>query len=218
MTTVMLVHGAWHRPATWKKLADELHGLGYSTVTPELPSAGIDPVGDAHDDAAVIRAAIDAIEGPVVVVAHSYAGIPVTEAAAGVARIIYLAAYVPDAGESMFTLHGMPAPADTSGLFALTADPRTALYGDLTEAEAEAAASQLVDQTLASFATEITHAAWHDVPATYIVTDEDRSLPVELQTRFAERTGDVRHLASSHSPFLSIPAELAELIDDIIRG
>ncbi|GAA0481466.1 hypothetical protein Ade02nite_56860 [Paractinoplanes deccanensis] len=218
MTTILLVHGAWHQPAGWEKLARELHALGYATMAPALPSAGTAPTGDVHDDAAVIRQAIDAIDGPVVVVAHSYAGIPVTEAAAGVRHIIYLAAYLPDAGESMYTIHGMPEPADKSGLFPRTADPRTALYGDLSDEEAAAAAAQLVDQSLASFATPVTRAVWHDVPSTYIVTDEDRSLPVELQNELARRARDVRHLPSSHSPQLSMPAELAKLIDDIIRG
>ncbi|MFF5083970.1 alpha/beta hydrolase [Actinoplanes sp. NPDC000266] len=217
MTTVMLVHGAWHRPGTWSKLEKELHGLGYDTVTPALPSAGADPTGDVHDDAAVIRGALDAIDGRVVVVAHSYAGIPVTEAAAGVERVIFLAAFMPDAGESMYTLLGMPAPAEIpAGLFPLPEDPHAALYHDVEDAGA--ALKELVGQTHSSFATPVGRAVWHDVPSTYIVTDDDRSIPAELQNELAKRAQDVRHLASSHSPHLSMPAELAKVIDEIISA
>ncbi|MFG1994911.1 alpha/beta fold hydrolase [Actinoplanes sp. NPDC048988] len=216
MTTVMLVHGAWHQPSTWRELEEELRGRGYETVTPALPSAGADPTGDAHDDAAVIRAALDAIDGEVVVVAHSYGGIPVTEAAAGVERVIYLAAFVPDVGESMYTMLGMPQPADGSGLFPLPEDPRNALYADV--ADADAAVADLVGQTHASFATQVTRAVWHDVPSTYVVTDLDRSLSVEVQKELTKRAQDVRHLASSHSPHLSMPAELAKLIDEIVSA
>ncbi|XVU21677.1 alpha/beta hydrolase [Actinoplanes sp. CA-054009] len=219
MTTVMLVHGAWHQPSTWAKLQKELRGLGYETVTPALPSAGADPTGDVHDDAAVIREALDAIDGKVVVVAHSYAGIPVAEAAAGVDRIIFLAAFMPDAGESMYTLLGIPAPDEIpAGLFPLPADPRNALYHDVPDAEAEAALKELVGQTHSSFATPVDRAVWHDVPSTYIVADDDHSIPVELQNELAKRAQDVRHLASSHSPHVSMPAELAKVIDEIISA
>ncbi|MET9248244.1 alpha/beta hydrolase [Nonomuraea sp. NPDC003709] len=83
MTTVMLVHGAWHQPATWAKLETELHALGHATHTPALPSAGEHPTAGMHDDAAMLAAELASLAGPVVLLGHSYGGIPITEAAAG---------------------------------------------------------------------------------------------------------------------------------------
>ncbi|WP_030457193.1 alpha/beta hydrolase [Herbidospora cretacea] len=221
MTTVMLVHGAWHRPNVWAKLEAELQALGYATRTPALPSSGDQPTAGVHDDAAVLARELASVEGPVVLLAHSYAGIPVTEAAAGAAdvvRLIYLAAYMPDKGQSMYTLHGLPDPDDTSGLFPLTDDPRNALYGDLPEAEAEQAVSELADQTVLSFAEKVDAAAWRDIPSTYIVTEEDKAIPVALQEQMAAQATEIRRISSSHSPFLSQPRRLAALIDEIVRS
>ncbi|XVU28907.1 alpha/beta hydrolase [Actinoplanes sp. CA-054009] len=218
MTTFVLVHGTWHQAGTWRKLEQELRRRGYHTVTPQLPSAGIDPTGDVQDDATAIRRAIEVIDDHVMVVAHSYGGIPVTEAVTDADHITYVAAYVPDTGESMYTLHGMPPPDDTSGFFPRPADPRATLYGDLSDEDAAAATAELVDQTLASVTGRATRAAWHDIPSAYVATTDDRSVPVRLQSRLAERVGAVRHLASSHSPHLSRTAELATILDDIVNA
>ncbi|MGJ6967958.1 alpha/beta hydrolase [Streptosporangium sp. G11] len=220
MTTVMLVHGAWHRPACWARLEPELHALGHDTRSPALRSAGEHPTAGMHEDAAVLAEELASIEGPVVLLGHSYGGIPVTEAAAGagnVVRLIYLAAYMPDKGQSMYTLHGAPDPEDMGGLFPLGDDPRTSLYGDLTDADAEQAMSGLVQQTVRSFAEKVDAAAWRDIPSTYIVTEQDKSLPPALQEQMAAQATEIRRITSSHSPFLSQPRRLAALIDGISR-
>jgi pimeloyl-ACP methyl ester carboxylesterase len=153
-----------------------------------------------------------------VVVAHSYGGIPATEGVAGlpgVRHMVYLAAYVPDVEESMFTLHGMPDPASAEGLFPITGDPRAMFYGDVPDELAAEAVDNLVDQRLQPFVDRVTRAAWHAVPSTYILTEQDGVLPVALQETMAARTKNVRRLPTSHSPFLSRPAELAALLDEI---
>ncbi|MEU5861860.1 MULTISPECIES: alpha/beta hydrolase [unclassified Nonomuraea] len=221
MTTVMLVHGAWHRPSTWARLEPELHALGYATRTPALPSAGERPTAGMHDDAAVLAGELAAVEGPIVLLAHSYGGIPATEAATGagnVERLIYLTAYMPDRGQSLYTLHGLPDTDDTSGLFPLVDQPRTSLYGDLPDAEAEQAMSRLVNQTRRSFTEKADTAAWHDIPSTYIIAERDQALPPALQERMAARAAEIRRLSTGHSPFLSQPDRLAALVDDIVRS
>jgi pimeloyl-ACP methyl ester carboxylesterase len=218
MTTVMLVHGAWHQPATWAKLEPELHALGYDTRAPALPSSGENPTAGMHEDAAVLAKELASIERPVVLLGHSYAGIPVTEAAAGadnVTRLIYLAAYMPDLGQSMYSLHGAPEPEDTSGVFPLTADPRHSLYAELSDAEAEEAMRELVQQTHLSCAEKVSAVAWRDIPSTYIVTEQDKDLPIALQEQMAAQATEIRRIASAHSPFLSQPRQLATLIDEI---
>lgn len=220
MTTVMLVHGAWHQPNSWATLETELHALGHGTHTPALPSAGEHPTAGMHDDAAVLAAELASIAGPVVLLGHSYGGIPITEAAAGmgnVDRLIYLAAYMPDKGQSMYTIHGIPDPEDTSGLFPLINEPRTSLYGDLPDADAEQAVSKLVNQTIRSFAEKVDAAAWRNIPSTYIITEQDKAIPPALQEQMAAQAAEIRRFAGGHSPFLSQPRRLAALIDEIAR-
>ena len=218
-TTFVLVHGAWHRPSTFDLLRTELDALGHRSTAVNLPTAGPDPRGGLAEDAAAVRAAIEAVEGPVTVLAHSYGGIPATQGAAGLANVqhlIYLAAYVPDAGESMFTIHGIPDPEDTDGLFPIGEDPRAQLYADVPGPIADRAIADLVDQRVQPWVDRVTAAAWHTIPSAYIVTDQDASLPVALQETMSAHTKQVRRMASSHSPFLSQPAELAALLDEIV--
>jgi pimeloyl-ACP methyl ester carboxylesterase len=219
--TLVLVAGAWHLPSTWDLLRGELDALGYASRAVKLPTTGPDPRGGLREDAEAVRAAIEAISGPVVVVAHSYGGIPATEGTAGlpnVQRLIYLAAYVPDVDESLYTLHGMPDPDSAEGLFPIGSNPRAKFYADVPEAVADLAISRLVDQLHQPFAEHVTRAAWHTVPSTYIITEQDASLPVELQEQMATRAKNIHRIPTSHSPFLSRPAELAALLDEIAKG
>ncbi|GAA3054419.1 alpha/beta hydrolase [Pseudonocardia yunnanensis] len=184
----------------------------------KLPTTGPDPRGGLREDADAIRAAIEAIGGPVVVVAHSYAGIPATEGLTDlpdVQQLVYLAAYVPDIGESLFSLHGAPDPDSTEGLFPIGSDPRAQLYADVPEAVADLAVSRLVDQLRQPFADRVTRAAWHTVPSTYVITENDAAIPVRIQEQMALRAKSIRRIPTSHPPFLSRPAELAALVDEI---
>ncbi|MEV6105154.1 alpha/beta hydrolase [Streptomyces sp. NPDC051940] len=217
-TAFVLVHGAWHRPSTFDLLRVELDALGHASVSVNLPTAGPDPQGGLAEDAAAVRAAIEAIEGPVVVLAHSYGGIPVTQAAAGlsnVQQLIYLAAYVPDIGESMFTIHGVPDPEDSDALFPIGDDPHSLLYADVPSPLAEQAVADLVEQRVQPWVDRVTAAAWRTIPSTYIITERDATLPVALQERMSAHTKQVRRIATSHSPFLFQPAEFAAVLDEL---
>ena len=222
--TMLLVHGAWHGPWVWERLEPELARLGWRTRTVQLPSSSAaaeeSTVGPGvAEDAAVVRRAIDAVGGPVVVLAHSYGGIPVSQATAGapgVTHLVYLAAYQLDAGESMFTAHGVSAPASSAGLMPITGDPRAMFFQDVPDDLAEASIARLGPQSLRSCTDELTAAGWHDVPATYLVCEHDGALPVALQEQFAQRSGAVRRLPSGHSPQLSMPGELAAVLTDAV--
>ncbi|NUP47580.1 MAG: alpha/beta hydrolase [Catenulispora sp.] len=220
-TTFVLVPGAWHRPSTFDLLRAELQRLARPSVAVKLPTTGPDPRGGLAEDAAAVRAAIEAVDGPVVVLAHSYGGIPATQGAAGlpnVEHLIYLAAYVPDVGESMFTIHGIPDPDDTAtdGLFPIGDDPRAQLYADVPGPLAEQAIADLVEQRVQPWVDRASAAAWHTIPSTYIVTGQDASLPVALQEQMSAHAKQVRRIETSHSPFLSRPAELAAVLDEIV--
>ncbi|MET7759619.1 alpha/beta fold hydrolase [Streptomyces sp. NPDC005389] len=113
----LLVHGAWHRSWCWSELQDALSARGWTSHTVDLPSVVDEGTGGRLpgllDDARVIREKIAAIEGPVVVVGHSYGGAPVTQATAGaadVAHVVYVAAFALDEGESLTTCFGGEQP------------------------------------------------------------------------------------------------------------
>ncbi|MFM7685770.1 MAG: alpha/beta hydrolase, partial [Actinomycetota bacterium] len=115
--TVVLVHGAWHGAWCWAALQHALDDRGIPSLAVDLPGHGAStlPLGDLHGDAAHVGAVLDRIDAPVVLVGHSYGGAVITQAAAersDVAHLVYLAAFVPAAGESVISLlRSMPAAA-----------------------------------------------------------------------------------------------------------
>lgn len=116
----------------------------------------------------------------------------------------------------MFTIHGIPDPEDADALFPIGDDPRTQLDADVPAPVADQAIADLVEQRVQPWADRVTAAAWHTIPSAYIITEQDASLPLDLQHKMSAHTKQVRRIASSHSPFLSRPAELAALLDDIV--
>jgi pimeloyl-ACP methyl ester carboxylesterase len=210
MTTFLLVHGAWHGAWCWDALAPKLG----DTRTVELPSSGSD--GDLYADAAVVGEAIAAIDGPVTVVAHSYGGIVATEGAAGAQHIVYVAAFMLDVGESLFAAVGGVAPDwwqhSDDGRLLTTLRPEEIFYNDCPAEPTASAAARLKTQTLESFKDPVTRAAWRDVGSTYVICERDNAIPVFAQEAMSARAGRVERLDASHSPFLSRPDELAEII------
>lgn len=219
--SLVLVHGAWHGPWVWERLIAEMPGVTVRTVT--LTSTGPDPtmLGDLYADARAVRAVVDKIDGPVVVCGHSYGGIPMTEAlrdAEHVVGLVYISAWVPDAGETpMGVPGGGPVPdwqefhPDEGYTVALR--PREVFYGDVDDgAAAEAVARLHRYQALAPFGQVLTHAAWRATRSLYVICEQDRAVPTSVQEVMALRCAATARLPSSHSPFLSCPAEVAALL------
>ncbi len=220
--SVLLVPGAYHRPSHMDPLVTELSGIDVHAVA--LTSSGDDPatLKDMHADAEVIARAVAAIDGPVVVVAHSYGGVPATQAlsdAKNVERIIYLAAMQLDADDSCLSpAGGMLMPwaerhrRDGIGDYIEATTPMTTFYNDVDTATAQRAASQVCYQSYASFEQRLTEVAWKTTPSTYVICEADNAIPVVAQESMAQRADDVHRLKTSHSPFLSQPAAVARLI------
>ena len=165
---------------------------------------------------------LDGGGGPFLVCGHSYGGMVVTHATAGrsgVTRLVYLCAFMPDAGDSLFTITGGPAPwidvlDDGSTLPNLERAANTG-YADCDAETRANAVARLRPQMPAPFVDPVPVAAWREIPATYVVCTEDQSLPVELQRSvFAPRAAEVVELASSDAPFFSQPARVADLLAD----
>ncbi|AWW41334.1 alpha/beta fold hydrolase [Streptomyces cadmiisoli] len=216
--TLLLVHGAWHGGWCWDRLRAAMEAEGVDTRTVDLPSAG--GLGGIAEDTRVVREALAAMAGPVVVVAHSYGGIPAGQAVADapdVVRVVYLAAFQLDVGESLLGFYGAPVPPASHEVEAVPGDPVDLFYADVPRTVAEEAAARLVPQSAKAFSDVVERAGWHHVPSTYIVCEHDRAIPVQSQETLAARADEVHRMATSHSPFLSAPAELAALLSKIAR-
>ena len=226
--TLLLVHGAWHGSWAWESLQSELESRGWDVRTVDLPTVHADdPRGlRMSDDAAAVATAIDEIGGPVAVVAHSYGGVPTTQGATSdaVVHIVYVAAFVLDEGESLLGAVGGVAPSwwvvdgplATAGT---AAEPATGLFfADVDDDVAAAAVGRLKAQSSVAFSDEVTTVAWRDKPTTYVITEQDAIFPLPAQEALAARSGSTAvRMDTSHSPFLSKPAELADIIEDALR-
>jgi pimeloyl-ACP methyl ester carboxylesterase len=220
---VVLVHGAWHGSWCWEKVADLLEERGIGVHTVDLPSVGADPDDAAGlaGDAAAVRDVLDSVDGPVLLVGHSYGGMVVTYAAAGrddVARLLYLAAFMPDTGESLVQLTGgQPAPwiqrLDDGRILADMDQAAQLFYGECDPETREAAIGRLRPMTGKPMVDPIPDAAWRSIASTYVVCARDGALPPELQRDvFAPRADESIELDTDHSPFYSQSEALAGVI------
>jgi pimeloyl-ACP methyl ester carboxylesterase len=222
---VIFVHGAWHGSWAWSAVIERLAAEGIRTIAVDLPSKGVETalLGDLHDDAEAVRAAVETAGAPALVVAHSYGGLPAGEGLAGVANVahlIYLAAFMLEPGESLLGLRGGVPPdwwiPSEDGRTLLPADPEHVFFADCPPDVARRAAAALVPQRRDVFAQEIRAAAWQTVPSTYVVCRRDNAIPPALQERMAQRAGTVNHIDSGHSPFLSRPGEVTAIIQETL--
>jgi pimeloyl-ACP methyl ester carboxylesterase len=221
---VILVHGAWHGPWAWAEVMDQLSGEGIRTVALDLPSKGADTaaLGDMHDDAAVVRAAVADAGAPALVVAHSYGGVPVSEGAGDAAHLLYVAAFMLEPGESLLGLRGGVDPdwwiTSGDGRTVFPDDPRHVFYADCPPEIAERAAAALVPHNKEVFRQELRSAAWRTVPSSYVICDRDNAIPPALQELMSQRAGSVSHVDASHSPFLSRPGEVTAIIQETLAA
>jgi pimeloyl-ACP methyl ester carboxylesterase len=222
-STVVLCHGAWHGAWCWEHVVPLLEQRGIDVRTLTLPSIDAPPgdTGGLAGDAAAVGRVLDDVGGTALLVGHSYGGMVVTAASAGrddISRLFYLAAFMPDEGESLFALTGgEPAPwireqADGRVLPDLEL-ASSVFYADCDPLVQEAAIERLKPMPPKSFVDLAAAAGWHSIPSTYVVCAQDGALPPELQRDlFAPRATERIELEASHSPFYSQPAALAELI------
>ena len=221
---IVLVHGAWGGSWCWERVVTLLEERGLDVVAVDLPSVGVgaDYKGGLQDDADAVRAALDSRAGPHVLCGHSYGGMVITAAGAGrpdVARLVYVCAFMPDAGESLFQLTGgKPAPwillLEDGGTLMDPEYARSTGYSDCDDETTEAAIARLRPQRPAPFGDAIVSPAWRDVPSTYVVCARDASLPPDVQrTVFAPRATDAVELDASHYPYYSMPDRLVAVLE-----
>ncbi|HET6825372.1 MAG TPA: alpha/beta hydrolase [Amnibacterium sp.] len=215
---VVLVHGLWHRPEHFAPLMEALDGRGIAVSAPLLHR------GSFEGDVAAVQAAVDASAEPPVLVGHSYGGAVITDVI-GAAHLVYLAAFVPDLGESAASLNGRDGLINSAvrvredGMTEIV--PELAddhLYQDCTPEQRDRARALLVPQTARSGRGTPTRTAWRSVPSTYVVSADDHAVAPAIQRGMAERCTTVVELAAGHSAFLSRAAEVAQIIAGVAEG
>jgi pimeloyl-ACP methyl ester carboxylesterase len=213
---VVLVRGAFVDGSTWRAVYDLLTRDGYHVAVVQNPTLSL------QGDAAATRLVIDAQEGPVVLVGHSYGGAVITEAGThhDVKALVYVAAFVPDAGESVRTFHGDPnAPGSplVSGPGGFLFQDRVGFHdsfgADLPTADTAFMADAQVPFAVAAMEEPVTDAAWRSKPSSYLVATEDRMITASDQRAMAQRAGATTvEVAASHAVYMSQPARTAALI------
>jgi pimeloyl-ACP methyl ester carboxylesterase len=215
---IVLVHGGFVDGSGWRAVYDLLSQDGYHVAVVQNPTLSL------QGDAAATRLIIDAQDGPVVLVGHSYGGAVITEAGTdqNVAALVYIAAFAPDKGESVNTLIADPPPGapvppilpPTDGFLFLDREKFHASFaGDLPAEDAAFMADSQVPWGVDALGGPITEPAWRIKPSWYLVTTEDRMIPPPAQRSMAERAGStVSEVAGSHSIYVSQPAAVAALI------
>jgi pimeloyl-ACP methyl ester carboxylesterase len=224
--TVVLVHGAWHGPWCWEKVTPLLERADVAWSAVELPLTSLE------DDVAAVRQTIAGVGGPVVLCGHSYGGAVITEAGhePTVQRLVYLAAFAcdegespahtaPDAGVPAKNLEGVLVIADDGSTVTLDDTNAPAIfYNDCTLEDVEAALRRLRRMRLQCLMTPVGAPAWRDKPSTYVVCTEDQAVHPELQQIMAKRCAEALEWPSGHSPFLSDPDLVAGLLVDLARA
>jgi len=226
--TIVLVHGGFLGPWIWQGVQHRLESRGVRAIAPDLPSVG-DRGGDLHDDVAAVREALGAA-GPAVLCGHSYAGVVITQAAAGpgveVTRLAYLAAAIPDEGQSMQALAASlgltgddggeeVAVLPGGGIALKPGAARHSLFHDCPPHRADAAIRLLRPVNPAAGAQPVTHAAWHHIPATLIEASDDR-LPRLVCPGFDSAPHDVLTIPAGHCPQWSCPDLVADALCEMV--
>lgn len=218
---ILLVHGFWGGAAHWGKVIVDLARKGYTDLhAVELPLTSL------ADDAERTRKMIAQIQGPVLLVGHSYGGAVITQAgnADNVVGLVYIAAFAPDAGESpgAITQQHLPAAAanlapDSDGYLWIKADKyHESFCQDLSADEALVMAVTQKAPLASTFGDNISEPAWKNKPSWYQISSDDRMIAPANQEHMSGRLGarKIITLTTGHASLASKAAEVADLIDE----
>jgi pimeloyl-ACP methyl ester carboxylesterase len=223
---VVLVHGAWVDASGWKPVYDILIAHGYTVMMVQ------EPLTSFADDVAAVRRILDQQQAPCILVGHSYGGSVVTEAGTDshVVGLVYIAAHMPDAGESE-AADGVryPSAATTANVVQKTGDGFTFLEratfpaffaADVPAAQAVFEAQSQILTAAAVFTGQITTPAWRSKPSWMMVAGADKIISPELERWYAKRAHSitVEVAGASHSVYHTHPKEVASMIEDAARS
>ena len=219
--TVVLVHGGWADSSGWNAEIAALQDKGYPVIAPANPLRGL------TSDADYIRSVLQTIDGPIVLVGHSYGGAVISNAARGVGNVkalVYIAAFAPDSGESLAQLVNLnpgthitpdalterpyPLPDGTQGvdLYIKAEVFRDAFAGDLPRKTTNLMQATQRPFSVAAFTEASGEPAWKTIPSWYLVATNDHAIPPMTQRFMAERAGaTTASVRASHVPMSPSP-------------
>ena len=210
MKSILLVHGAWHGAWCWNLVEKELKNKGVDVRSLNLPFTGV------KDDIASVSNALKDIDNEVILLGHSYGGIVISSAAEAkenVDQLIYLSAILLEPGESM-QLDGSKIQIDVDENLISEVKKSSAIpafYGDVDPKLAKASMELLRPFPIVSGSQGIGE-AWREKHSTYIVCQEDKAIPPELQYVMAKKADRIIEWQCGHSPFLSKPNLVIDLL------
>lgn len=220
--TIVLVHGAWADGSSWRRVIALLQRQGLDVVAVQNPTTSL------ADDVAATRRTLAVIDGPIVLVGHSWGGTVITEAGNDpkVKALVYVAAFAPAVGQStgdQVAAHEQP-PAlagirnDGAGYLRMSAESWVEnIAQDLSEEEARILAVLQTPLGLGTFNDKITKAAWADRPSWYVVSTQDKAVSITLQKELAARmNARTTSLDASHMSILSAPQSIADVIAEAV--
>ncbi|MEU6660323.1 alpha/beta hydrolase [Streptomyces sp. NPDC046821] len=221
---IVLVHGGFVDGSGWQGVYEQLAADDYQVHVVQNPTLSL------AGDVAATHQILDRLDGPAVLVGHSYGGAVITEAGnhPNVAALVYITAFAPDKGESVSTLIADPPPGapvppilPPQGGFLFLDRTRFAdsFAADLPASEAAFLADSQVPWGMAALEGAVSEPAWRAKPAWYLVATDDRMIPPPAQRAMAERTGAiVSETPGSHAVYVSRPASVAAVITQAAEG
>ncbi|HET7002177.1 MAG TPA: alpha/beta hydrolase [Puia sp.] len=218
INNIVLVHGAFADGSGWEGVYKILTKKGYNVSVVANPNTSL------ADDVDATKRTLARQKGPVVLVGHSYGGAVITEAGNtdNVAGLVYVAAFAPDAGETLIALLPTLPPAPNSGVGAPEngyfwydkAKFHKGFCAELSEEKAAFMYDSQVPNGIPTFATPISKAAWRSKPSWFVVATQDETIPPDAERNFAKRAGSkVTEIKGCHVVFMSHPEEVAAVIE-----
>jgi pimeloyl-ACP methyl ester carboxylesterase len=224
INNIVLVHGNFVDGSGWQGVYDHLTADGYRVAVVQNTTLSLD------GDVAATRQVVDSLDGPAVLVGHSYGGVVTTEAGThpGVVGLVYITAFAPDKGESVSSLIANPPPGASqppilppvNGLLFLDRDKFAVSFAaDVPRKLAAFMADSQVPAGVDALDGVVTEPAWRSRPSWYLVATDDHMIPPAAQRAMAERAkATVTETPGSHAVFVSRPAVVAAVIRQAAQG
>ena len=221
---IVLVHGGFVDGSGWEGVHKILKQEGYSVTIVQNPTISL------TGDVAVTKRALAVLDGPAILVGHSYGGVVITEAGNDpkVAALVYIAAFAPDKGESVSSLIKDPVPGapvppilppQDGFLFLDRAKFHASFAADVNADAAAFMADSQVPWGLEALNGEVTSPAWKSKPSWYLVATDDKMIPPPAQRVMSKRAGStVVEVKGSHAVYVSQPRDVAHLIEQAAKS
>jgi len=221
---VVLVHGGFVDGSGWEGVYRILRKDGFTVTIVQNPTLSL------AGDVAVTKRALAALDGPAILVGHSYGGVVITEAGndSNVAGLVYVAAFAPDKGESVSSLiknppAGAPVPPilpPQDGFLFLDRGKFAASFAaDVNEDAAAFMADAQVPWGVEALDGAVTEPSWKSKPSWYLVATSDKMIPPDVQRAMSKRAGStVVEVKGSHAVYVSQPREVAHLIEQAAKS